>query len=322
MERTAEQSGGELSWKPFFGGTVGGPTEMLSSVESNIVDVSGVIDIYHKAQLPLASMISGLITKGQNPLALAAAMNEFHSLRCPECVEERSKNNIVGLGWSATGVYSLMCKEPINSLDTLKGKKIRATASLGRVIQAMGGVSVSTTTVEAYEAMQRGQLDCVAGPASWLTALNLIDMSKSVTDFSFGSYFGNILFAVNKDVWEGLDPKIKRLLLDNVAQSVTDVVYAYVDETKEAIDLLKSKGGTVEAVDDAFRQSFVESEKNEIVKAIEDGKKAGYDNAEEIMNTFLELAAKWDKILKEEVKDDRAAYTAALNREIYSKISN
>ncbi|WP_160382055.1 C4-dicarboxylate TRAP transporter substrate-binding protein [Pseudooceanicola pacificus] len=319
LDRITRDTNGEITFEAFTGGSMGGPKELLGNAGSGIIDTTSVVDIYVKAQLPHSALMSSMLILGKNPKVMSAAMNEMQLLHCPSCEEDRTKANVIGLGWTATGTYHLICKEPINTLDELKGLKIRATSGMGRAMQSMGATAVSITTAEMYEAMQRGQVDCVAGAAAWLTTYNLKDFSRYIVEDSLGSYFGTMLFAVNLDVWGDLSDSQRAAIRSNISQSVVDTLFAYDDDHETGIRDLKALGGEVLHADQAFVDAVETARKEEYAFTIQSGKDQGIDNAEELIDTFHGLVDKWTDIVAE-IGNDKEAFKAALDREIFDKL--
>lgn len=320
MERITEQTNGEITFETFTGGAMGGPKELLGNAGNNILDIVSVVDIYVKAALPVSSMLSGMIVVGENPKVMAAAMNEMQLLHCPDCIKERDKNNVVGLSWSATGSYHVICKDPITGLDDLKGMKIRATSSVGRGMKEIGAAPVSITTAEMYEAMQRGQIECAAGSTAWLMTYNLKDFAKMAWSTSLGSYFGTMNFTMNKDVWDDdLTQEQRQIFKDNMSQAVADIMWAYVAEGEEGMQWLRDNGGTVTEADPAFVSAWDKVQAETVAETIAAGEEAGIENAGDIVNTFMGLVEKWTGIM-EEVGDDKDMYRQKLQEEIFSKI--
>lgn len=320
MERITEQTNGEITFETFTGGAMGGPKELLGNAGNNILDIVSVVDIYVKAALPVSSMLSGMIVVGEDPIVMAAAMNEMQLLHCPECIEERTKNNVVGLSWSATGSYHVMCKDPIDGLADLQGLKVRATSSVGRGMQDIGAAPVSITTAEMYEAMQRGQIECAVGSTAWLKTYNLKDFTKMAWSTSLGSYFGTMNFTMNKDVWDDeLTEEQRQVWKDNLAQNVADVMWAYVADGEEGMQWLRDNGGTVKEADAAFIDAWKKVQSGTVEETIKAGQDSGIENADQIVTTFMGLVEKWTKII-DEIGYDKDMYQQKLQEEIFSKI--
>ncbi|OWU84144.1 hypothetical protein ATO6_13865 [Oceanicola sp. 22II-s10i] len=319
LKRLEEQSGGDMKWEAFTGGAMGGPKELLGNAGSGVLDASGVVDIYVKASVPHSAMVSGMLIVGEDPKVMAAAMNEWQLLNCPECLEDHEKNNVIAMGFTATGTYHLICKDEVHTAEQLKGKKVRAVGGMGRAIQELGGTAVSITTAEMYEAMQRGQMDCATGSIAWLDTYALKDFSKSVVLDSMGSYFGIMGFVMNKQVWEELSDSNKQIIKDNMARLVADIVFAYGPEGDEALKNFEASGGKAYEFDDELKEGVARIRAAEYETTAKINKDAGMENAEELVNAYKTLVDKWTKIVAE-VGDDKEAYIQALQTEVYDKL--
>jgi len=319
LQRLEEQSNGDMTWEAFTGGAMGGPKELLGNAGSGVLDASGVVDIYVKASLPHSSLVSGMLIVGEDPAAMAGAMNEFQLLNCPDCLKDHEKNNVVAMGFSSTGTYHLICKDEVHTKEQLQGKKVRAVGGMGRAMQSLGATAVSITTAEMYEAMQRGQMDCATGSAAWLDTYNLRDFSKSIVSDSLGSYFGIMSFVVNKEVWDEFSDENKAIIKANIPRLVADIVWAYEPEGEEAIKNFEERGGKVYEFDDALKAEVAQLRADEYDTTIAVGKEGGLEGSEELVRTFQKLVDKWNGIM-DEVGNDKEAYIEALQREVYDKI--
>src|SRR5699024_9319802 len=61
----------------------------------------------------------------QEGYAYAGAMLEYIMLNCPECQQEHLDNNQVYTGTVATTRYIMFCNDPVDSIDKIKGKRVR-----------------------------------------------------------------------------------------------------------------------------------------------------------------------------------------------------
>ena len=320
FERVTEATGGELTFKAYWGGSMGEAKELLGAIDTNIVDAGGIIDLYVKTALPHSNLLSSLFLPADDPKVFGAAMNEYQLLHCPGCLEDYEDNNVVPLAWYPTSPYLLMCTSEVATLDQLAGKKVRATSRMGVLMQNLGATPVSITSGEMYEAMQRGQADCSVGAAAWLTAYNIKDFVASILTDPLGAYIGSGLMNMNVYSWEDLEGSERQAIVDNLGQLVADVTWAYLDEADRAPQLTVEENGAalVEAGPD-LKARLGELREAEWEAAIAAGEEDGIDDARAYIEGFREIAEKWRGIVAE-VGDDKAAYAEALNREIFSKL--
>lgn len=315
----AERTKGEVTYKIFSGGAVGGAQELLGSVRDGIADSAILVDIYTLSDLPLSSILSQLIILADDPRVFAAAMNETQLLKCPACVKERARNNLLGLGFISSGTYHLLCSSPVNSLEDLKGKKVRASSRMGVMLQEMGATSVSITTGEMYEAMQRGQVDCIAGSANWLQAYNLADHVKYIITTPMGAYFGSDIINIATPSWEQLTREQKDIFVDLTPAAVARVVFAYNAENEAFLSGELAPELTRMELGDDFKADLERRREAEYDAVLAEAEARGIEGAADLIAAFREFIAKW-RVIMAKVGDDQAAYEQALRDEIYSKL--
>jgi len=318
FERVTEDTDGEITWTAYWGGAMGEPKELLGAIGDGIVDSAGVVDVYLKSQLPSSVALSSLFVVADDVLAFGAAMNEYQLLHCPSCIEDYKGHNIVPLAWYSTSPYLLMCTSEVASLDQLAGKKVRAASRMGTLMQSMGGTPVSVTSAEMYEAMQRGTVDCSVGAAAWLTGYNIKDFVTHVVEDPLGAYIGAMIMDMNADVWADLSEEHRQAILDNLPKLVADTIWAYNSEADDAIKQSLAGGTKLVPAADDFRMKLEEIRSVEWEAAIEQAESDGVENAREMIEGFRETVDKWRGIVKE-IGDDKEAFEAALEREIFSK---
>ena len=318
-QRLSERTNGEVTYKIYTGGTIGSAKELLGNIRDEIVDSAVLVDIYTKADLPLSSLLSQMLILSDDPRVFAAAMNETQLLNCPKCVEERARSNLMAFGFISTGTYHLLCSQPVNSLEALKGKKIRGASRMGTMLQEMGATAVSISTGEMYEAMQRGQVDCIAGSANWLKAYNLSDHVKYIMTTPLGSYFGSDIINIAISRWEELTPDQKAAFIDLAPKTVADVVFAYGEENNAFLDGAAAPQVERMEMDDAFKAELQRQRGKEYGEVLSDAEARGIEGAAELIAAFQASVEKWRGIVAE-IGDDKAAYENALRNEIYSKL--
>lgn len=320
FERLKKDSNGKLSYELFSGGSMGGAKETLQSVKNSIVDSTLVVDVYLRKDLPVSVTFAGLLSLADDPLVFAGAINELHLLDCEECVAEKSAANMKALGYYSTSVFQMMCRdEGISTLADIKGKKIRAGSRQGALAQHLGGVAVSVTTAEMYEALQRGAADCALGSAAWLTSYNLKDVIKSIVDLPTGAFFSALFMNMNKDSWASLSDSERNIIVKNIPELIADTVFAYMAESVSAIDVAVAGGAKVNKPGAGLVAELAKFRSGEVAVASAKSKKSGVKNADALLAKFEGKVKKWRKIVAQ-TGGDKAKYQQALWTEIYSKV--
>jgi len=166
-------------------------------------------------------------------------------------------------------------------------------AEVGRWVSQIGGVPVSIPNSEAYEAMERGQLDCVVGAVAWLKSLSLGEVAGSVATLPMGGFQGGSLFNISQQVWEGLDSETQAIMQDAAFEALAGTVYGYTAEEKEARAQAKEDG--INFVDvtpelSTERDAFMQSQ---IKQAADTARSRGVSNPDAIVQAFLHNMKKW-----------------------------
>jgi TRAP-type C4-dicarboxylate transport system substrate-binding protein len=109
----------------------------------------------------------------------------------------------------ATGPYHIHSKMPINNLEDIQGKKIRATGLSSKIVKNLGAVPVAMTNPEAYDAIQKG---VCAGSHTTVESLSCVKLSE-VTDYTTEIYMGStaFVFVMNLKKWNSLPKDIKQI---------------------------------------------------------------------------------------------------------------
>lgn len=321
FEKVAEETDNKVRIRLHPGGSLVSGKETLEAIRSGLIDGGFVVSLYVANAIPLNTALSDLALLATDPVSVIGALNETVLLDCQECLDEYLEHNLVYLGSYATTPYKLMCKEPIEDLDDIKGRKMRAAGDVyGRWAAAMGGVPVTIENSEAYEAMERGQLDCVIGSVAWLQTLSLWDTAKHVVDLPMGAYFGGAMLAFNKSTWDSLDDQAKSAIVENTPAALARLALGYVEDDETVLAQASEQGVGVSEPPVDLISLLADYQKSEIDNAIAKAEERGADNPAPVVDAFLANLEKW-KGIAAEVGDDVALLEEALQREIYSKIN-
>ena len=141
---------------------------------SGLVDGALVAAIYQPSELPVSSLLVNIGAQMTDTLASTGALTEALMLGCPECRAELEAYNVQTLGSWAMPSYSLLCREPVQSLADAQGLRIRSSGHMVTLAQAIGATPINLTITETFEALQRNQADCTFGSIVCGTAIMLL----------------------------------------------------------------------------------------------------------------------------------------------------
>ncbi|MEC7762150.1 MAG: C4-dicarboxylate TRAP transporter substrate-binding protein [Pseudomonadota bacterium] len=324
FEKIAEESGGEIEFKMFAGGQLLGGREMLGGLRDGLADVGFVAPNYFISELPNAAMLPDMMPFGGDPVAVAGAMLETMFFGCPSCMEDYSKNNLVYLGGQVPTPYRLLCSgEMDGSAEAVKGLRMRGGGTaMSRTSEALGGIAISMTAGDMYEAMERGQLDCVVGPTAWLKQYSLAEVVKTVVEEPLGVVAGLGLVTFNQQSWEELGEDGQQMILRQmpfiVAQST---ISGYMGDDEVAKEMaVNDHGVTFVSGDESMKTELAAA--NEAARDIilAEAAERGVEDAQSIMDAYIANLEKWATISTEQVQGDAAKLEQVLWDEIYSKV--
>ncbi|MGE3881866.1 MAG: TRAP transporter substrate-binding protein DctP [Flavobacteriaceae bacterium] len=212
-EELEKRTDGKHSLNIFWNGTVAGISDIGNAVESGLADMGDLVVPYFPDQYPLNNAISFFWPQPRTPLELSEMMADLHR-KYPPFSEELTKFNLKLIGLRPLGYYGMMCREPIRSMDDFKGKRIRSYGvALPAVVEALGAVPQSMSTVEIYEALERGVIDCAPIEPILAHGWKYDEVAKYFVDVPLGASWGQFI-VMNADVFEGLPDDLKQTITE------------------------------------------------------------------------------------------------------------
>jgi TRAP-type C4-dicarboxylate transport system substrate-binding protein len=317
---TATEQAPDLTFNVVSGGALVGARTTLPGIRDGIVDGGLVVVIYHRDDLPYNALIGDMAAWADNAVANSGAVNETTLLDCPGCMAEWEKWNIKHFGAYTSTPYNIICKDPVESLADLEGKKIRGAGSVGRWIEMLGATPVNATISEVYEGMQRGQLDCTVGSPGMMKSFSFWDVAKNILAVPSGAYFGGSMINMNMDRWNSLSDEHKAAYIYAAPAGVRgSTIDSYVGDDQRAAAEFEERGIIVRPAPPGTDSLLEKYRDAELKFVIETAKSRGVENPEEIVEAFLRNFEKWKEI-SARIGDDGDAFEQALREEIYDKV--
>lgn len=162
--------------------------------------------------------------------------------------------NAVYFPHTLSGMESgIRSNKPINSLEDLKGMKIRMAGLIqSELTERLGAVPTTIATHEIYESLQRGVIDAAEFSTPYADEIMKL---QEVTDYwltpgwhQTAAVYGVI---VNKDAWESLPDDYKEIVrkASQITMTLNSATYAYKDaQSTEA--MINDYGIEVTSLDD------------------------------------------------------------------------
>jgi len=155
---------------------------------------------------------------------------------------------------AVTPVYDILTTRPVNSLEDLRGMKIRAAGGgITEIVQRLGATPVTMTITDAYTAFQQGVVDGIILSTADMVAYGMHEVGKY--NYRIGVVRVAIPHAVNKAFYDGLSDDLKQVF-DNASRNAAyNYQQMYTRLTADALATMEAEGvQVVEASEDDIKK--------------------------------------------------------------------
>jgi len=270
--------------------------ESIDAVERNIADLSFIPVAYFHGKLPLSSSTE-LIYITDKPDAQAMACTELYKTYKPFRDEwEGRAMHVTHFHNSYSSV--LINKKQVNSLEDLKGLRIRGLGLISEAIKLLGAVPISLPGTEIYSAMERGVIDSVCGAAfDWTISMRMPEVGPYITNPGVGIYI-TLATVINNKLWNQLPDDIKAVI-DELGQDFPiKTLEIMMSKNKESVKKGIEQGGKLYLLSDQEMKRW----KDKVTPALWDNwqetmKKRNIDVGE-CVKKFREILPKYEATSK------------------------
>jgi TRAP-type C4-dicarboxylate transport system substrate-binding protein len=168
--------------------------------------------------------------------------------------------------------------------------------------------------------MQRGNIDCIVGPISWLKSFGMWDIAKHVFDAPLAIQPTPSSMVINRDSWNKLSRAERMAMLKHAPSLVArTTIDGYMAEDRTVRKAAAKRGITIIKSGANVRQALAKHKEKELTVVPAVAKKEGVKDPGKIMKAHLANVAKWEKI-HARTGDDVEKFAQALWDEVFSKL--
>jgi TRAP-type C4-dicarboxylate transport system substrate-binding protein len=237
-----KRTNGAVKITIFPGGTLTPADKCYDGVVKGISDIGFSVLAYTRGRFPLTE-VTDLPLGIKSGVAATKVINAYYQKFKPAEFDD-----VQVMYFHGHGPGILHTKKPVNTLDDLKGMKIRCTGMAAKIVTALGGVPVAMPMGETYDALSRGVVDGSMAPQESLQGWKWGEVVKYTIE-NFGSSYSTGFFVVmNKDKWKSLPPAVQKTIEAVNAEWIekTGKVWDAID--KEGRDFTLSRGNQIIAL--------------------------------------------------------------------------
>ena len=237
-QRIEKATNGRLKIKVFAGGELVPALEVLDAVSLGTVQMGHDSAYYHRGKVPAAQYFT-TIPFGQTVHEINAWMYYGGGLQLWRELYEQF--NVIPFPAGNTGVQMAgWFNKEINSVDDLKGLKMRIPGMGGEVMQRAGATQVTVPASEIFTSLQTGAIDAAewVGPYNDLT----LGLHKAARYYYYPGWHETspmLQCTINLDAWSTL-PEDIQAIVENVCQAInTDIMAEYTWGNAVALEQMK-----------------------------------------------------------------------------------
>jgi TRAP-type C4-dicarboxylate transport system substrate-binding protein len=222
----------------FPGGILAPSAQVYDSVKKGIADMGDTFASYTKGRFPFMETID--LPYGYKSSKMGTALaNEFFKKFKPKEFDDAKI-----MFFYTAGPQILCTKKPVNTLEEVKGMKIRSTGTSAKIVEHLGAAPVGMPMGDAYDALSRGVVTGAVAPTEVLKGWKLAEVLSSCTNY--GSSHVNAAFVfMNKSKWDTIPAKDQQTIEKLNTEWVEKVAKMWDDADKEGTAVLAQKGGKV-----------------------------------------------------------------------------
>lgn len=233
---------GNYEVEEFYQESLLAATDIMPGVAQGRADLGFMIALYHPGELPL-SQIVGVPFQTTDAEAQVRTFNMLYEEN-EAFRSEYEEQGVHVLSFVPLAPTMVATKEPLEGLDDLQGKKIRAVGLLSEAMQAAGVSPVALPAPEIYESVERGVIEGFTSyPFDVAVANSMHEVAPHMTDPGTGLYNLGAL-VITKSLWDGLDEERKTEMTEAVDDYVTNAIELLAEEEQKQCDAFLEAGGT------------------------------------------------------------------------------
>lgn len=198
-----EASAGTLKVEMYYGGTLGGFNVTYDRVVDGVADIGFILTALAGGKFRQQD-VAALPFESKSSLAAATALWNIFA----KDVTAGEFDAVKPLGIWTFPNSALNAKQPVRTLDDLKGRKIAVSNAIaGRTVVALGTAPVTMPPTEVYQALSRGLADMTLMPLTGVATFKIDDVAKHHVDVALGADAAMVFMSRKR--WDSLPPQAK-----------------------------------------------------------------------------------------------------------------
>ena len=264
----------KIRWTEAYGGSLYKYENTLEAIEIGLTDLGWVGTLWELSKLPLQNVTFYAPFASDDFRLVVDIVNEMHRT-VPAMTEAWTAQNVKFLGASALDTYHLMTTFPVDSVESLRGRKILAPGPSAAWLEGTGAVAVDGSLTTYYQQIQTGVADGVITILTGAAPNRLHEVAPYITLVGIGSQATGAL-AINLDTWNRLPQEVQAALEQLGPEYSRGVADDLAKRYDASIARMRSEGATVTEFPLAEKQKWLAAMPDIAGRWIEATERRGY----------------------------------------------
>jgi len=254
-EKVAAESNGRIKVEQYDAMALGGkPPELFDQAKDGVVDIIWTVIGYTPGRFPAteAFELPFVMTNGE---ATSKAFQEYCEKYCAEEFKD-----VKVIAWHTHGPGLIHSKNPVNTLEDMKGLKIRGGSRvINQMLEKLGSTPVGMPVPAVSEGLSKGVIDATTIPWEVTPALKVSELVHNHTGFSGtnGLYTQTFVVAMNKASYDKLPDDLKKVIDANSGIEAAAMFGRAMDEgDKVGLAIAQKANNNIITLDEAETQRW------------------------------------------------------------------
>jgi len=243
MDEVTKRTNGRIQFTTYYDGTLLKGAESLPGCGRGMCDLTICPDAYTADRHPLSMVQTLLFMTDRMDSYLKACYRLFTTENL--LIEEFTRNNVHFLVEIPVSANILGAREKINTIPSLKNKRIRAMAMTADALSILGATPVGLALGEVYDGLDKGVIDGYSLTDFTLASMfHLYEVAPYMHDTGMGQ-FGGMFFVINKKKWDSLPNDIQEIMSQVAHEAIDKHVDLYMKIESQMVDRAHEGGAKV-----------------------------------------------------------------------------
>jgi len=303
LEEMKKNSNNRITYKLFDGAALGDPKGHFDIVQDGLSDMGYYTATWTPDRFPISDVLSMPVEILGKDIAVDIGNEMYNRILhqdFPDDVKVTSLNGCISAYFWTT--------EPIESIDDLKGLRIRSPGGLQTsMIIAVGAEPVFMPLGDVYMAMETGDIDGIVTCPQLYEAYKLYELGKHALVGSFGCVTEGVV--MHKHSWETIPEDLKPIV-EEAANNPYKLTGGLTEDVINNVNSNLEKEGVIfhQLPEEQMNQLYSKFENDVVKKWVDDMEAKGLPGKEALLNykavlnkyniEFPAFPSEWEKEVK------------------------